>query len=135
MKYPSARALLLQRLQGFNAINGSELASALESNLTYYQVNPPIELQREWQFVNSSFIIVQLWNSSQWILNDGPQGLQRLDYVVATAEKYDIRLIVTLTNNWYVHTCIRVKGVFLTATFQGRLRSKDQNDTSLSNAS
>lgn len=119
VKYPSARALLLQRLQGFNAINGSELAGALESNLTYYQVNPPIELQRVWQFVNSSFIIVQLWNSSQWILNDGPQGLQRLDNVVATAEKYDIRLIVTLTNNWYVHTCIRVKGGLSNSNFTG----------------
>ncbi|KAH8119717.1 glycoside hydrolase [Phellopilus nigrolimitatus] len=66
------------RTWGFNAINGSELAGAIESGLTYYQ----------------------LWNSSQWILNDGPQGLQRLDNVVSTAAKYDIRLIITFTNNW-----------------------------------
>ncbi|KIK71083.1 glycoside hydrolase family 5 protein [Collybiopsis luxurians FD-317 M1] len=66
------------RTWGFNAINGSELAGALESDLTYYQ----------------------LWNSSEWSLNDGPQGLQRLDYVVETAGEYDIKLIVTFTNNW-----------------------------------
>ncbi|PSR72582.1 hypothetical protein PHLCEN_2v11575 [Hermanssonia centrifuga] len=57
------------RTWGFNAINGSELAGALQSGLTYYQV----------------------WNSSQWALNDGPQGLQRLDHVIETAAKYDIR--------------------------------------------
>lgn len=42
----------------------------------------------------------ELWNSSDWILNDGPQGLQRLDYVVQVAGKYDIKIILTLTNNW-----------------------------------
>ncbi|KAF5390292.1 hypothetical protein D9757_002857 [Collybiopsis confluens] len=66
------------RTWGFNAINGTELAGALESNLTYYQV----------------------WDSSDWIVNDGPQGLQRLDKVVETAGQYDIKLIVTFTNNW-----------------------------------
>ncbi|OBZ80006.1 putative mannan endo-1,4-beta-mannosidase A [Grifola frondosa] len=65
------------RTWGFNAINGTELPGALQSNLTYYQ----------------------LWNSSQWILNDGPQGLQRLDNVIATAEKHDIKVIVAFTNN------------------------------------
>jgi len=66
------------RTWGFNAINGSELAGALESGLTYYQV----------------------WNSSNWILNDGPQGLQRLDSVIKTAEKYDIKVLLAFTNNW-----------------------------------
>ncbi|KAF9452653.1 glycoside hydrolase family 5 protein [Macrolepiota fuliginosa MF-IS2] len=66
------------RTWGFNAINGSELAGALQSGLTYYQV----------------------WNSTEWVLNDGPQGLQRLDYVVETAGKYGIKLIVAFTNNW-----------------------------------
>lgn len=65
-------------LQGFNAINGSELAGAKESGLTYYQV----------------------WNSSQWTLNDGPQGLQRLDNVIETAGKYGIKVILAFTNNW-----------------------------------
>ncbi|KAL0580373.1 hypothetical protein V5O48_001618 [Marasmius crinis-equi] len=66
------------RTWGFNAINGSELESALQTSLTYYQV----------------------WNSSEWVLNDGPQGLQRLDYVIETAAKNDIKVILAFTNNW-----------------------------------
>ncbi|KAG7450435.1 glycoside hydrolase [Guyanagaster necrorhizus] len=66
------------RTWGFNAINGSELAGALKSGLTYYQV----------------------WNSSEWVLNDGPQGLQRLDNVINTAGKHGIKVILTFTNNW-----------------------------------
>ncbi|KAK7694836.1 hypothetical protein QCA50_002024 [Cerrena zonata] len=66
------------RTWGFNAINGSELVGALESGLTYYQV----------------------WNSSEWTLNDGPQGLQRLDNVIETAGKYGIKVILAFTNNW-----------------------------------
>lgn len=42
----------------------------------------------------------QVWNSSQWELNDGPQGLQRLDHVIETAGKYGIKVIVAFTNNW-----------------------------------
>ncbi|GBE78211.1 Mannan endo-1,4-beta-mannosidase F [Sparassis crispa] len=66
-------------VQAFNMINATELPGALESGLTYYQ----------------------LWNNSDWTLNEGPQGLQRLDYVVDTAAKYDIRLILTFANNWF----------------------------------
>jgi mannan endo-1,4-beta-mannosidase len=33
-------------------------------------------------------------------INDGPDGLQRLDKIVQTAEKYGLKLIFTLTNNW-----------------------------------
>ncbi|OSD03597.1 glycoside hydrolase family 5 protein [Trametes coccinea BRFM310] len=66
------------RTWGFNAINATELTSALDSGLTYYQV----------------------WNSSQWVLNDGPQGLQRLDHVISTAGKHDIKVILAFTNNW-----------------------------------
>ncbi|KAF9460821.1 glycoside hydrolase [Collybia nuda] len=66
------------RTWGFNAINGSELAAARNSDLTYYQV----------------------WNSTEWVLNDGPQGLQRLDNVIAMAGKYNIKIILTFTNNW-----------------------------------
>ncbi|PFH54548.1 glycoside hydrolase family 5 protein [Amanita thiersii Skay4041] len=66
------------RTWGFNAINGSELAGALGSGLTYYQV----------------------WNSSEWTLNDGPQGFQRLDNVINTAGKYGIKVILAFTNNW-----------------------------------
>ncbi len=33
--------------------------------------------------------------------NEGPDGLQRLDYMVAEARKYDLRLVLVLVNNWY----------------------------------
>lgn len=33
-------------------------------------------------------------------INTGPDGLQRLDYVVSAAEKYGVKLIVPLVNNW-----------------------------------
>ena len=33
-------------------------------------------------------------------LNDGPNGLERLDHAIAQAGQRDIRLILTLTNNW-----------------------------------
>jgi len=66
------------RTWAFNMINETELAGALSSGLTYYQ----------------------LWNNSEWTLNEGPQGLQRLDYVVSAAAQYGIRLILTFTNNW-----------------------------------
>uniref|UniRef100_A0A8H8CKK8 mannan endo-1,4-beta-mannosidase n=1 Tax=Psilocybe cubensis TaxID=181762 RepID=A0A8H8CKK8_PSICU len=66
------------RTWGFNAINGSELAGAKQSGLTYYQV----------------------WNSNEWELNDGPQGLERLDFVVKTAGDYGIKIILAFTNNW-----------------------------------
>ncbi|EEB94282.2 hypothetical protein MPER_06924, partial [Moniliophthora perniciosa FA553] len=42
----------------------------------------------------------QVWNSSEWVLNDGPQGLQRLDYVLEQAAANDIKVILTFTNNW-----------------------------------
>jgi mannan endo-1,4-beta-mannosidase len=32
--------------------------------------------------------------------NDGPNGLQRLDYVLAKAAEHDIKLIIVLLNNW-----------------------------------
>ncbi|KAI0815126.1 glycoside hydrolase [Irpex lacteus] len=73
-----AAGVKVLRTWGFNAINGSELAGAKESGLTYYQV----------------------WNSSQWTLNEGPQGLQRLDNVIETAGKYGIKVILAFTNNW-----------------------------------
>lgn len=36
---------------------------------------------------------------SDWTLNDGPQGLQRLDNDIETAGRYDIKVILAFTNN------------------------------------
>ena len=45
---------------------------------------------------------MQVWNSSEWILNDGPQGLERLDFVIQTAAEHDVKVILAFTNNWWV---------------------------------
>lgn len=71
--------------EGFNAINGTELSGAEQSGLTYYQV----------------------WNSSTYSLNTGPQGLERLDNVIETAGKHGIKVIVAFTNNWYATCALR----------------------------
>lgn len=44
----------------------------------------------------------QHWDSSTGrpAYNDGPMGLQRLDYVVYKAQKLGLRLIIVLTDNW-----------------------------------
>ncbi|KAF9223521.1 glycoside hydrolase family 5 protein [Gyrodon lividus] len=42
----------------------------------------------------------QLWNGSIPTINYGPTGLENFDNVIAAAKVNDIRLIVTLTNNW-----------------------------------
>ncbi|KAG6911903.1 hypothetical protein DXG01_000150 [Tephrocybe rancida] len=70
-KQMQAAGVKVLRTWGHNAITSDELPGALESGLTYYQV---------W---NS--------NSTDWALNDGPQGLQRLDKVIETAGKYGIK--------------------------------------------
>jgi mannan endo-1,4-beta-mannosidase len=38
--------------------------------------------------------------NGQATINTGSNGLQRLDQVVNYAEKYGIKLLLTLTNNW-----------------------------------
>ncbi|KAG6853766.1 hypothetical protein C0991_001596, partial [Blastosporella zonata] len=77
-KQMQAAGIKVLRTWGHNAITEDELAGAKASGLTYYQV----------------------WNSGDWILNDGPQGLERLDYVIEAAGKYGIKVILTFTNNW-----------------------------------
>ncbi len=47
-------------------------------------------------------VYFQYWDPTQRrpAYNDGENGLQRLDYVLAAAAKHDIKLIVVLLNNW-----------------------------------
>ncbi|KAG8844040.1 hypothetical protein FRB96_003304 [Tulasnella sp. 330] len=74
-----AEGVRVVRTWGFNAINTTELATAKATNLTYYQVWSP---------------------DGTYAINIGPQGLERLDYVVQTAGKYGIKLIINFTNDW-----------------------------------
>lgn len=73
-----AAGIKVMRTWGFNAINATELPTALSTNLTYYQV----------------------WNSTHFDVNYGAQGLERLDYVVQAAERIGVKLILAFTNNW-----------------------------------
>jgi mannan endo-1,4-beta-mannosidase len=50
----------------------------------------------------SNGVYFQFWNSftNQPDFNDGGDGLEHLDQAIALAEKYNIRLILPLANNW-----------------------------------
>lgn len=52
------------------AFSGVNSTSNLDPNLVYYTV----------------------WNGNKFTLNEGPNGLSRLDAVVKTAEKYGLQL-------------------------------------------
>ncbi|WP_204002221.1 cellulase family glycosylhydrolase [Virgisporangium aurantiacum] len=45
-------------------------------------------------------VYFQYWDGTKPAYNDGPDGLQRLDYVLASAKRHGIKLIIPLTNNW-----------------------------------
>lgn len=58
---------------------------------------------RTWGFQDSDVqegIWFQSWNGSAPVYNDGPTGLQRLDYVIWKAKQNGIKLIIPFTNNW-----------------------------------
>ncbi|KAF3901845.1 hypothetical protein AA313_de0208818 [Arthrobotrys entomopaga] len=40
------------------------------------------------------------WENGDYTINYGPDGLQKLDAVVKAAEATDVKLVMTLTNNW-----------------------------------
>jgi mannan endo-1,4-beta-mannosidase len=42
----------------------------------------------------------QLLQNGTATINTGPDGLQRLDYVVKSAEAHDVKLIINFVNNW-----------------------------------
>lgn len=47
-------------------------------------------------------VYFRFWDpvAQQPVINDGENGLQRLDYVLTQARRHDVRLILVLTNNW-----------------------------------
>lgn len=45
-------------------------------------------------------VYFQYWDGQRPAYNDGPDGLEMLDYVVAKAKEEGVRLILPLTNNW-----------------------------------
>jgi len=45
---------------------------------------------------------MEVWNGSEWTLNEGENGLKRLDRVIEAAAEHDIKVILAFTNNWCV---------------------------------
>lgn len=45
-------------------------------------------------------VYFQYWNGSAPAYNDGPNGIQKLDYVIWKAGQLNLRLIIPFTNNW-----------------------------------
>ncbi|KUJ16641.1 glycoside hydrolase [Mollisia scopiformis] len=66
------------RVWGFGDVNTIPDPSATDPNKVYFQI----------------------LNSTGSYLNFGPDGLQRLDYVISSAEKYGVKLVLPFINNW-----------------------------------
>jgi mannan endo-1,4-beta-mannosidase len=45
-------------------------------------------------------VYFQYWDGTRPAINDGPDGLERLDYVIAAAKAAGQKLVLPLTNNW-----------------------------------
>ncbi|KIJ17403.1 glycoside hydrolase family 5 protein [Paxillus involutus ATCC 200175] len=65
-----------------------------------------IKVVRLWAFNDVDTIPVngtwfQLVSNSTVAINDGPNGLQKLDTVIQMAEQHGLYAILSLTNNWY----------------------------------
>ncbi|HYN95773.1 MAG TPA: cellulase family glycosylhydrolase [Pilimelia sp.] len=45
-------------------------------------------------------VYFQYWDGTKPAYNDGENGLQRLDYVLAAAKAAGVKLVIPLTNNW-----------------------------------
>lgn len=46
-------------------------------------------------------VYFQYWNGSAPAYNDGPDGLQRLDYVIYRAGQLGLKVLIPFTDNWY----------------------------------
>jgi mannan endo-1,4-beta-mannosidase len=60
---------------------------------------------RTWAFLDAvdrrpGQVAFQFWNGNAVDQDDGPEGLGRLDHLIATAEELDLKLILPLVNYW-----------------------------------
>ncbi|KAF9246526.1 glycoside hydrolase family 5 protein [Melanogaster broomeanus] len=65
-----------------------------------------IKVVRLWAFNDVDTVPIngtwfQLVNNCTVTINDGPNGLQKLDTVIQMAEQHGLYVILSLTNNWY----------------------------------
>lgn len=65
-----------------------------------------LKVLRIWGFNDITAATTEVWFQSfilgqAPVINTGANGLQRLDYAVASAESHGIKLIIPFVNNWY----------------------------------
>jgi mannan endo-1,4-beta-mannosidase len=95
----------LWRFYGTNAY-WLQMATDADIDLTFHDIAKiGMRVVRLWAFNDvpskpSSGTYFQILQNGKATINDGADGLQRLDQVVAAAKKYGVRLLLTLTNNW-----------------------------------
>lgn len=65
-----------------------------------------LSVVRTWGFLDigkdgpADGVYFQSWGGTKPVYNDGPNGLERMDYIVAKAREEGVRLVIPLTNNW-----------------------------------
>ncbi|KAF8989119.1 mannanase [Cyathus striatus] len=95
----------LFRFYGTNAY-WLHMATDDDIDTTFHDIaTAGFQVVRTWAFNDvsskpSSGAYFQILDVNNITINDGPDGLQRLDKVVAAANKYGVKLLFTLTNNW-----------------------------------
>jgi len=102
----------VQYFAGSNAWWLAHLSKDSDVDITLKEVaNTGYKILRVWAFgdVNTipdpstpdpNSVYFQILNSTGSYINYGANGLQRLDYVVSSAEKYGIKLVLPFVNNW-----------------------------------
>lgn len=83
-----ANGLRVIRTWAFNSVNVTQIPGGLP----LYNSDP----------ASPDNIYYQSWKNGVPTINLGSNGLPRLDKVVKLAEEKGIKLVLTLTNNWYV---------------------------------
>ncbi len=65
-----------------------------------------LNVVRTWGFLDigkqgpADGVYFQYWDGAKPAYNDGPNGLERMDYIIAKAREEGVRLVIPLTNNW-----------------------------------
>ncbi|KAF9526289.1 glycoside hydrolase family 5 protein [Crepidotus variabilis] len=95
----------LFRFYGTNAY-WLQMTTDDDMDLTFHDIaTAGLKVVRTWAFNDvshkpSSGPYFQILDATSSTINDGADGLQRLDKLVATASKYGIKVLLSLTNNW-----------------------------------
>jgi len=93
------------RFYGTNAY-WLQMATDYDIDLTFHDIaTTAFKVVRTWAFNDvpskpASGPYFQILQNGKATINEGADGLQRLDQVVAAANKYGVKLILSLTNNW-----------------------------------